>query len=261
MRLYLLVLLLLPLLAGLLPAPVGAVLMPVDVTYAVEGLARLTPIAAGSGTADVNGGGGGAHLTSLVVPGWLASAMTTSTPTVTPTLSYTKVIATVGAGTGTLTETTGGVLRGVMPLTGNVRLCFFLDCLVNADIPLTQNGTQGVGIGGPPITVTVGGAVTISLTGAPWSTGTLSAVTSLTTIPFTVMGFARGPGALTSSTAVPGGSVQMVTPIRVTATQGDLTTVLDLFGVFSAQLVPEPASGALLLSGAAGLLLLGRARH
>ena len=75
------------------------------------------------------------------------------------------------------------------------------------------------------------------------------------------MGFAQGPGSLTSSTAIGGGSVQMVTPIRVVATQGGAPTVLEFFGVFNAQLVPEPGSALLLLCGAAPLLLLGRGRH
>ena len=95
--------------------PAQAVLMPVDVPYAVDGLAQRTPVAAGSGTADVNGAGGGAQLTSLVVLGGLAMAMATSTPT-SFTLPVTKISVTVGA--GTFTETMGGVLRGAMGAPG-----------------------------------------------------------------------------------------------------------------------------------------------
>ena len=55
--------------------------------------------------------------------------MTTSTPSVTPTLPFTKLIVTVGAGTGSFTETTAGVLRGAMALPGIVRLCLAFNCV------------------------------------------------------------------------------------------------------------------------------------
>ncbi len=245
-------------LTALFAAPVSAALMPVDVTYSIEGLAQLTPIAVGSGMADVNAGGGGAHLTSLVVPGGLATAMSTSTP-VSPSLPVTKLIATVGAATGAFAQTTGGQFVGPMPLTGNVRLCLAFNCLLFADVPLTLNGTRGVGIGPTPIVVDVAGIATLSLIGAAWTTGTATGSTSLG--PISAMGFAQGPGSLTSSTAIPGGSLQMVTPIQVIATQGGVPLVIDFFGVFTAQLVPEPDSGLLLLSGAVALKLLRRARR
>ena len=114
-------------------------------------------------------------------------------------------------------------------------------------------------LGGPRIVVTIAGLATVLLTGAQWSTGVQTATTSLGSL--TVMGSAMGPGGLTSSTALGGGTVQMVSPIRVTTTSGGPPTSLGFFGVFNAQMVPEPGAALMLVSGAGALLLLGQARR
>ena len=53
----------------------------------------------------------------------------------------------------------------------------------------------------------------------------------------------------------------MVTPVTVTTTNTAGTTVLDLFGIFNVQMVPEPGSAWLLAFGVGAVLLLGRARR
>lgn len=226
-------------------------------TFSLTGLSNLTPIGVGVGTAQVNPSSPGPHLTELQVPGGLASVMTTSSVTGT-TFPFTGLVATVRDGAGTVTETAGGVLRGAIPLTGVVRVCIFADCLIGLDVPLTQNGTRGVGLGGPPIVVQ-GGLTTITLEGAPWQTGPVTAMSTNGTMITTehAQGTAAGFGGLTSSTAAGSGMVQLVTPIQVVA--GGIK--LGFFGNYDVQFAPEPGSGLLLLAGAAGMLLLGRARR
>lgn len=247
----------------LVALPAAAELVPFDASYSIQGLGGLTPIGIGSGVAEVNPSGvGGTHLTHLGLPGGIATVMTTSTPTTAPsTFPYTKIIATAADGPGTFSETSGGALRGEMPIAGNVRLCLGFSCALFLDIPLTENGTRGVGLGGPPITTMFGTLVTVSLQGGAWSTGSITVGTSFggTTM---VGGTARGSASLPSSTAVGMGVVQMVTPIIVTATSGGGTpTTLDLFGVLDVQLMPEPGRGALLGAGAAVMACLGWARR
>jgi hypothetical protein len=243
--------------------PLAAELVPFDASYSLQGLGDLAPIGVGPGVAEVNPSGlGGTHLTHLGLPGGIATVMTTATPTTPPsTFPYTKIIATVADGPGTFTETSGGALRGVMPIAGTVRLCLGFGCALFLDIPLTENGTRGVGLGGPPITTMLGTLATISLQGDAWSTGSITIGTSLggTTM---VKGTAHGSASQASSTAIGMGVVQMVTPITVTvASSGGTPATLDLFGVLDVQFMPEPQRGALLGVGAAGMAALGWARR
>jgi hypothetical protein len=124
------------------------------------------------------------------------------------------------------------------------------------------SGVRGVGVGG---LVTAGGvaAIRISLQAAPWTVGTAQAIdqTAAGTRAVTLMGFAHGPASATSTTAQPGGIVQLVTPsqVRTNLALGGSRKVAVL-GQLLVRFVPEPGLLVLLASAVAGLLLLGRGR-
>jgi hypothetical protein len=69
----------------------------------------------------------------------------------------------------------------------------------------------------------------------------------------------HGPWSFTGSTALPGGELQLVTPLVVNARQG--MDPLTGFGRLAIRFVPEADSLLLLGSGAAGLALAARARR
>lgn len=150
----------------------------------------------------------------------------------------------------------GGSLGGAMPLLGSATLCLFTACdaspAANLVVPFTQGGTRGIGLGGPPITVT--GLVSFTVSVAPWTVGQASAAGAF------VQGFVHGPnGGGAETAAQPGGSVQLVTPvvIRTSIPGGE---VFPAFGILTLHFVPEPGTLALLAAGVAGLGLAGRSR-
>ena len=135
-------------------------------------------------------------------------------------------------------------------------------------LAIPGSGVRGVGVGG---LVTVGGgdtAIRISLEGAPWTIRTASAIdqtdANTGTAAFhavTRMGFAHGPASATTSTAQPGGVLQLVTPSQVRTNLGDGSNQkVAVLGELLVRFVPEPGLLVLLASGVAGLLLLGRSR-
>jgi hypothetical protein len=154
-------------------------------------------------------------------------------------------------------------------VTGLAQLCVIAsNCGVTIPIPLTINGTQGVGLGGG-LTVntfaTSANAFKVSLVGAPWTLGTASVTAIPTdnggTSTATARGFVHGPVSGTSNTATGSGVIQVVTPVRVTTTLNPPNNVLAVLGILKLQLVPEPGLILLLGSGIAGLVLLGRGRY
>ena len=151
-----------------------------------------------------------------------------------------------------------------------MRICLLVaGCSINLPIPLTVNGSKGVGIGGR-ITVntfSTGGLVKISLEASPWTLGTAS-VTGIPTpsggtSAVTAMGFVHGPVSGTSSTAstMGSGAIRLVTPVRVTTTLNPPSDVLALMGTLTVHFVPEPGLLLLLGSGIAGLAVIGRHRN
>ncbi len=79
--------------------------------------------------------------------------------------------------------------------------------------------------------------------------------------PIVFEGWAHGPASETSSTAQPGGVVQLVTPAQMTTNlplgSNDKVAV---GGIFMLHFIPEPGLLLLLGSGVGGLALLGRRR-
>lgn len=186
----------------------------------------------------------GAHLGSLAIPAGAFAAngltVTIPTPSAAP-LGGIQVTAANGA--GNFVRPNGGV----MPIVGAAKACLFGACsnaAANLTVPLSV-----VGLGG---TVTAEGAVNVTVIGAPWTTATAFNGTA------TAMGYARGRGGQTSSTAQPSGEIQLVTPIRIlTNLPGDFTS-LPAFGVLTLHFVPEPTTVALLGGGLVATALCGR---
>ena len=161
------------------------------------------------------------------------------------------VQATARNGAGSFAEV-GGVLGGTLPVLGAAKVCLFGNCdqaVANLAVPLSV-------VGGPGGTAVVGDAVNLTVVGAPWTTGT-AAIGTITT-----MGFARGPGAATSSTLAQSGTVRLVTPVFISTSIGALPTV-PAFAFLTLHFVPEPGTVALVGLGLAGLVAAGarRARH
>jgi hypothetical protein len=147
--------------------------------------------------------------------------------------------------------------RGVLPLRGLAKLCMFSTaCGTFLPLDLTRQtpggGIEGVGVGG---LVTVGGSspLRFSIEGAPWTlhTATVSVATGGGgAFPVFTSGFAHGVGSVTGSTGLPGGMLQLVTPIRITSSQN---SDLAGFGRLRVRFLPEPGWLVLLAAGLAGL--------
>jgi hypothetical protein len=225
----------------------------------------------GSGVVTVNGSGGGDHLTTLTYQSGVTATQTVIVPITDPVAGMTVVslratAITVGAGTLSPISGGGALTSNIMPVQGTVLVCILMKgCGSNLPVPLTVNGTAGVGIGGAAITISgySQGGLRLSVTGNPWTIGT-AAVTGIPTAnggfsTSTRKGFAHGPASNTSSTAQPSGVVQLVTPVIVNTTISGSET-LALFGTLTLHFIPEPGTMLLLGSGVAGLALLGRRR-
>jgi hypothetical protein len=140
-----------------------------------------------------------------------------------------------------------------MGLPGIARFCLFDECAApppgNLSIPLTPVGAGG--------TVILPGAVTVTVAGAPWTTGTAMVIGLPSTETHT--GFARGPAALPGSTAQVGGELLLVTPI-VVSTSISVDGPIVGFAYLSLRFVPEPATAVLVGGGLALLVRMGRRR-
>jgi hypothetical protein len=225
----------------------GAGPLPVTADLQIY-LATLSPGVAGSGVASVSSSGG--HLTTLALPAGLVATTGAVIPITDPAAAPLRGFQqTVMNDAGSFDRSTGR-LGGVMPLFGALRVCLFTPCPVavaNLTVPLTVVGAGGA--------VVKPGTITITVTGAPWTTGTVMLPFGIGG-PDTIMGYAHGPASGTSSTAQPGGSVQLVTPFTFsTSTQAD--GPLRGFAALTLRFVPEPASLCLLLVGILALSMRG----
>lgn len=259
-----------------LAAPAAAAFLEFVGSLDLE-LGTLPPVTVtGSGIAQVNGSGSAGHLNTLRLMGGITGSATVpiTDPLVTQGgIVEIRAMGTLGTGTlepisGALQNTSLGLSMGTLPVRGEARIClFFAGCNSGAlTLPFTNNGTVGFGIGG---LVTPGGgssaAVRISVLAAPWTIKNvvLSNRTDNGGLTFpTAQGFAHGPASMTSSTAMPSGVVQLVTPLQVTTAgiPGNNDRI-SLIGRLRLHFVPEPDVGILLLAGAAGLVLAGRRRR
>ena len=238
-------------------AAAGAETLAFEGTFSVGGLGGPAPVGTAVGVATVNGsaGGLGGHLTSLQVPGGLFTAMSTSTP-ITASPPFTKLVVSITPGAGTFTGAGTNPMTGVLPVPGNVMVCLLFNCGIAVNIPFTENGTRGVGIGGTVMAPGIGTS-TISIMGVPWVDAPV-AITNTSGV-FTSQGFAHGPLSFTSTTAQTGGVIQLVTPVAVTFNlTGQPPLVLPLFGALNVRFLPEPGAFVPLAAGAAGVALLGR---
>ncbi len=250
--------------------PAGAATIEWDGTFTIE-FGIVAPIVSnGTGVATLNGSGGTGHLNTLGVAGGITGSATI--PLTDPdNASLVTLVVTAQLGTGSLSGVSGAPpLTGTptIPVPGLAKLCLVLaNCVSTLPIPLTVNGSVGVGIGGQ---VTVNGfatsvnAVKISLLGAPWTLGTASVTAIPTdnggTSTATAMGFVHGPASGTSNTATTSGVIQVATPVRVVTSLNPPNNVLAIIGILRLKMVPEPGLMLLLGSGIAGLVLLGRGR-
>jgi hypothetical protein len=244
----------------------------------------------GGGVATINGSAGviPAHLDSLRAVesrGQVAGTFTrfVTDPDTLPNGVYALIYDQVGALDGTWAGISGGVAStatgevGIMPLGGVVKVCIlsyecttFLPLVLNQ--PNTLNGvvtgSRGAGVGG---IVTAGGygGIRISLQGAPWTVKTATVIDQITPTggpprEFSVWyakGWAHAPVSTTTSTAQPGGMVQLVTPNQVTTNLPlGSSDKMGSFVITVIEFIPEPGLLLLLGSGVAGLALVGRSR-
>jgi hypothetical protein len=243
------------LLAGSLtpPATAATLAWTGTLTVAMSGAAPF--IVNETGVATINGSSGLGHLNTLRLPGGFSTTATLplTDPDI-PLLLSLKVAERLASATLALFSGGPPLSQGVMPMTGTAKLCvLFPGCGIATQIPLTVNGTRGIGIGGTITTTTLLYSGTIVLQGAPWTIGVASVITTYGT--HTAVGFVHGPASNTSSTAQVGGAVKLVAPTLISTTLGPPIPVLSSLRL---EFIPEP--GELLLLGT-GLALLATLAH
>jgi hypothetical protein len=192
----------------------------------------------------------------------------------------------VGGGTGTWGGISGGAAStstggGILPLGGTGKYCILnTACTAYFTLTLTQpttvngvpgSGIKGVGVGGM---ITYGGlgggfgGIKMSLQAAPWTIKTATVIDQITTPPvfgdqylvtWVTKGWAHAPVSTTTSTAQPGGVLQLVTPNQI-VTNSALNEKIGSFVILAIRFIPEPGLLLLLGSGVTGLALLGRRR-
>ena len=210
-----------------------------------------TSVVPGSGIAGVNGAGAPGHLTALDLAGGEFATASQVVDVMDPDIAPISGLQfTANNGAGAFAGAGGDSFGGVMPLDGIMKLCLFGECPTaagNIDLPLSVVGKGGTAFA-------AGAGLSLTVKGAPWTTGT-AAIRTVDGGTDTVMG---GVSPL-SHTGETGGTVNLVTPIFI-STNVSYWPVLPTFGVLDLHFTPEP--GALLLAGAAvaSLVALGIAR-
>jgi len=262
----------------------AAALLHYEGTLTFE-LGTLPPIhAVGRGVATVNNSGTLGHLDNMRLKAsrmGIGNANVFVPVTDAAAAPIVGILITASLGTGTLGPISGNVNSSVNPLTspvlpirGLAKVCLFsTSCGTALPLLLTQHtgatGTKGAGIGG---ILTIGGTspIRISIEAAPWTLKTKTSIDQITTpvggtikkyVNRTEKGFAHGPSTSTTSTALPSGTVQLITPMQVVTnlTNGS-NQKISFWAHVDPHFIPEPRMLPLFGSGIAGLLLLGRRR-
>jgi len=147
-----------------------------------------------------------------------------------------------------------------LPLRGILRFCFLSSsCGTGLDVPLSiGHGSSGVGVGGT-LTGSYAGE-SLSIEAAPWTvrTASLTAHTeSGALVTLVTQGSLHGANSFTGTTAITGGELSLVTPLRLIASGGPPTPA---FARLSMRFVPEPELLLLLGAGVSGLGCLRKLR-
>ena len=199
-------------------------------------------VVTGSGVAQINGSGPLGHIVQVGLPGGEVRT-TRRTIEITDTAAYPLrgLQFTLANGAGNFAPTGMGRLGGIMPIFGVSKVCLFGDCdsaIANLVVPLSVVGMGGL--------AAADGVVNVTVQGAPWTTGTV--FVGFPSIGATVMGFAHGPASGTSSTGLPGGTLQLVTPILLITDLG-ADNLIPATARFTLDFLPEPTTLVLLGSG------------
>jgi hypothetical protein len=220
-------------------------------------------LASGSGT--VSAGTALGHLNSMVLASAALGPVTASVPVTNSSTINSVIFTGVGNLTGNFTGISGGPPGGgPMGISGLAKICLvFGPCgTSNVPVPLSPVGGKGIGVGG---TQTFPGNVNITMKHAPWTIGqpvlTIHSPNSNVTTPVLPGGFVHGPASLTSSTALPSGTIQLVTVSKTYTSLASAFPELPVIGVLQLHFVPEPGTLLLLVSGVVGLAVLGRKRN
>lgn len=242
----------------------------------------LTVSASGNGIAEVGTNGSG-HLTTVQLPRNFAT-INTEIPVTDPVVTAGGIKSVFLTDVRIDPQAQGGIFRPIsgaiqgstttklsiatMPLAGTIRICLFYSGCNSGAITqtLAQSTTSGFRIGpGVGGTISVGGnTFAISVVGAPWTVGPVTVLnqTSLggaSTLMST--GFAHGPASGTSSTALPGGVLQLVTPSQVNSPSIPGNNKFSgQINILTLHFIPEPGILLLLSSGAIGMAVMGRKR-
>jgi len=253
----------------------------------------------GSGVATYTGSGGGAHVTTIAAPqsGIVGSDVVIVTDPegiadngiLSIRITFTAAGGSLGPlnSTATLTQSKQGPTG-----TGVVRICLFVEgCGINlvaqlAHTTQTVSGlAAGAGVGGQ-MTLGGSGLIRISIDNRPWTILTASGIDQPDALPAsatgrtfsgalggttwnykikTKMGFAHGPLSATSTvgdgTPASPGVIQFVAPSQTTTNITSTSSKrISNPNVLRYQMVPEPGMMLLIVSGAAGLVVLGRRR-
>jgi len=153
----------------------------------------------------------------------------------------------VQTGPGLFSSLAGGAVGGPMAIGGTFNVCLFVSCDDPSQTSFLDLPLDVVGQGGS--VSNAGSFIEVSLTGAPWTTGSMS------------VGNMSESGSVAPA---PGGdgylAVRLVTPIRVETSLAAPWDLIPAFGILALE-VPEPGGLARALCAFGALAMLGARRR